>query len=110
MNSHKIRPSKDQQLPSGIPKIIYENPNIYGLQDMLQEVNRNTVKEVMEQLGGEDLLRFVPASYEEKAKAVEEELYITDKFTIYNAWAIYDLMIRKMPEPEEAEVQFVMDA
>ncbi|KAG8921117.1 hypothetical protein FRC02_000437 [Tulasnella sp. 418] len=107
-NWHKPRKDSKKLTPSGVePHLAYKHPQMHGGKDCLQLVDRDAVKSMMEDLGGEDLLRFVTVGYEEKAKAVHARLELP-KLTMQNAWDTFAQMCEHMPEPEQDEIDFAL--
>ena len=39
-NCHRIRPTKNQNVPSGRPVVLYSMPEVYGQRDFLQPVDQ----------------------------------------------------------------------
>ncbi|KAG9028257.1 hypothetical protein FS837_003936 [Tulasnella sp. UAMH 9824] len=75
----------------------------------LQPVDTALITEMMEELGGEDIVRFVPRSYEEKAAAALASLNITE-VTLQNVWTVFCTMLPSMPTVEEDEYEFATSA
>ena len=48
-NTHRIRPSKNQNVPSGVPLLMYTAPSFYGTRDYLQEVQQDTLEVCLEE-------------------------------------------------------------
>lgn len=64
----------------------------YGGQNCLQPVDRDFVKSVMEDLGGEDLIRFVSVEYAALAADVMEYVGF-GKLTFHNVWLVFSAMM-----------------
>ena len=63
-NSHAICLDCTKSNPSGIsPNVAYELYEKYGGIDCLQSVDREVICDVMEELGGKDLILFVSHDY-----------------------------------------------
>ncbi|KIO33914.1 hypothetical protein M407DRAFT_227054 [Tulasnella calospora MUT 4182] len=106
LNNHKSRRDKTQALQSGVsPAVLMALPKQYGADNFLIEVDRKVVKEMMDELGGEDLVRFVTRGYEEKVKTIQAELGLGE-FTVYNAWDSFTAILPFMPAPEPDELAF----
>ena len=43
-NSHRIRPSRNDAVPSGRPIVMYSLPSVYGTQDYIQQVDEDIVR------------------------------------------------------------------
>ena len=67
----------------------------HGGQNCLQAVPREAVQALMDQLGGDELLRFVDREYALKAQAVYDSLDI-DELTSTNIWYIFQAMLPHM--------------
>jgi hypothetical protein len=61
----------------------------------LEPVDREVIRKLMEELGGEDLIRFVPVEYDVKAVNVYESLNIAD-LTLQNVWNVFQIMLPLM--------------
>ncbi|KZP07458.1 hypothetical protein FIBSPDRAFT_762875 [Athelia psychrophila] len=95
-NNHTVRKDKDKKLPSGTsPWSAYTLHESYGGQNCLQPVDREFVKSVMEDLDGEDLIRFVSVEYAARAADVMEIVGL-GKLTFHNVWLVFSAM---MPIP-----------
>lgn len=66
------------------------------------------VAEMMSELGGQDLLRFVSRGYELMARMVMEQVGIRE-LTLENAWDAFPAMMPYMPDVKDAELAFAMD-
>ncbi|KAL1938193.1 hypothetical protein VTO73DRAFT_11837 [Trametes versicolor] len=63
LNNHKPRKDRTKIMPTGVaPGILYTLYERYGGERGLQEIDRELVSNLMESLGGEDLIRFVSQS------------------------------------------------
>ena len=98
LNAHKVRFDKAKKLPSGVsPNISYALPERYGGHDCLQPVDRDVVRKLMEDIGGEDLIRFVDEHYALRAQRVFDSLHI-ESVTLANVWEVFQKMIPYMIE------------
>ncbi|KZP06766.1 hypothetical protein FIBSPDRAFT_914630 [Athelia psychrophila] len=92
-NNHIVRKDKEKKLPSGTsPWMAYTLHEKYGGQNCLQPVDRDFVKSVMEDLGGEDLIRFVSVEYAALAADVMEYVGF-GKLTFHNVWLVFSAMM-----------------
>lgn len=83
-------------MPSGVaPQIAYTLPDDFGGQDCLQTVDRATVHQLMEGIGGEELIRFVSLEYAAHAQSVFNMLALPP-VTVQNVWAIFQAMMPQM--------------
>lgn len=70
-NSHVVRFDKEKKLPSGAsPNNAYVLHEKYGVENYLQLVDKDIVAKLMEELGGEHLIRFVSVAYAAAAQEV----------------------------------------
>ena len=80
-------------MPSGAsPNVVYTLHEQYGGEDCLQPVDRDFVKSLMEDLGGEDLIRFVSVKYAARATTIFETLGY-GKLTFENVWHVFSAMM-----------------
>jgi len=96
-NNHVVRTDRNKIIPSGVsPNVAYALPEEYSGEDCLQPVDRQVVHELMEKLGGEQLLYFVTREYAEEAQAVFDTLHIND-LSLQNVWHVFRAMLPLMP-------------
>jgi len=92
-NNHKVRTDRSKLIPSGVaPSVAYSLHEAYGGENCLELVDREVIHGLMEELGGENLIRFVPAVYDAKAAEVFESLNIAD-LTLQNVWNVFQSML-----------------
>jgi hypothetical protein len=92
-NNHTVRRDRNKLIPSGVaPSIAYSLCEQYGGEGCLQPVDKAVIRRLMEELGGEDLIRFVPVEYAEKAQSIFDTLGIKD-LTLQNVWHIFKVML-----------------
>ncbi|KAK7690805.1 hypothetical protein QCA50_005905 [Cerrena zonata] len=92
-NDHKVRRNKEKLGPSGVsPNIATALYAKYGGEWGLQPVDVNVVRQLKEELGGEDLVRFVPAEYATHAQTIYDSLGI-ESLEFNNVWNIFTLML-----------------
>lgn len=99
-NNHKSRKDKKKnpQRPNGTtPRLAYTLCGKFGAQDMLQPVDVKVVEELMEGIGGEDVVRIVPLAFEQQATNVLRLLgkSLSD-VTLQNIWDVFDEMLPHM--------------
>jgi hypothetical protein len=68
---------------------LYED---YGAQNCLQPVDPDIVQNLMDELGGEDVIRFVSVAYAARAQEVFDSLDVP-KITFKNVWKIFQTML-----------------
>ena len=74
----------------------YALPERYGGErGGLQPVDISLIERLMEDLGGEDLVRFVPREYEAHADSVFATLGV-EKLTFDNIWTVFERMLPLM--------------
>jgi hypothetical protein len=95
-NNHKIRFDKNKKLPSGVsPNVAYALPEKYQGRNCLQAVDRDIVRKLMEDIGGEALIQFVSPEYAARAQCVLDSLGL-EPVTLANVWVIFQRMIPHM--------------
>ncbi|KIK73679.1 hypothetical protein PAXRUDRAFT_177767, partial [Paxillus rubicundulus Ve08.2h10] len=95
-NNHVVCRDKKKKLPSGVsPNVAFALHNQYGGEDCLQKVDRVVVKQLMEEIGGEDLIRFFDIAYAAHAQIVYDSLNFTS-LTLQNVWAVFFAMLPLM--------------
>ncbi|KAH7904483.1 hypothetical protein BJ138DRAFT_1019103 [Hygrophoropsis aurantiaca] len=95
-NNHTVRFDKNKKLPSGVsPNTAYALHTEYNGQYCLQSVDRQIVAQLMEEIGGEDLIRFVSVEYAAHAQAIYNSLGFTS-LTLHNVWAVFSSMLPLM--------------
>ncbi len=78
------------------PNILYATPHSYGGErEGLQPVDLALIDELMEDLGGEDIIRFVSHEYEARAEQVYVSLEIGE-LTFHNVWDVFSRMLPLM--------------
>ncbi|KDQ58206.1 hypothetical protein JAAARDRAFT_57951 [Jaapia argillacea MUCL 33604] len=88
-NNHKIRYDKNKLLPSGVsPNVAYSLYDQFSGQQCLQPVNRNLICQLMDELGGEDLIQFVSVKYATCTTAVFDSLSF-GMLTFQNVWEVF---------------------
>jgi hypothetical protein len=98
MNDHVPRFDRKKLLPSGVaPNILYSLPDKYNGQDCLQPVNREVISQMMQKLGGEELIQFVSAEYATQATLVLSRIGMaTEDLTFKNVWTVFSAMLPHM--------------
>ena len=92
-NNHIVRRDRNKLIPSGVaPNVAYALYQQHGGENCLQPVDRAVIRHLMEELGGKDLIRFVPAEYAEKAQSIYDALGIKD-LTLQNVWHVFTAML-----------------
>ncbi|KAG8894760.1 hypothetical protein FRB99_001007 [Tulasnella sp. 403] len=109
-NDRRTRYQKKKAGPSGVaPSIAYALPGRFGGQQCLIPVDIPFVKQMMEELGGEDLIRFVPASYEEKATTALASLGLTtEALNLQNIWDVFSEVVTVVEDATDEEVDFAV--
>jgi hypothetical protein len=98
-NNHVVRKDRNKKLPSGVaPNIAFILHENYGSEDCLQLVNRDIVWGLMQDIGGEDLIRFVSVEYAAIARTAFESLG-HEKLSFHNIWTVFTLMMPLMYHP-----------
>ena len=82
--------------PSGVsPNVCYSLCTKYGGEDCLQPVDGNIVQQLMEDIGGEQLIEFVTPQYAVHAQSIYDTLNI-QSLAFNNVWLIYSAMLPQM--------------
>ncbi|KAG1741481.1 uncharacterized protein EDB91DRAFT_1237141 [Suillus paluster] len=96
LNTHTVRFDWNKILPSGVSSNIamalYKD---YDAEDCLQYVDRDVVKNLMVEIGGKDLVRFVNTEYSAHAQLIFDDLGFKD-LTFQNVWPIFSVMLPLM--------------
>lgn len=70
MNCHTTRYDRNKKIPSGVsPDVAVSLCTEYAGENCLQPVNVDVVQQLMDDIG-DDVLRFVPAEYADRAQEV----------------------------------------
>ncbi|KAL1937197.1 hypothetical protein VTO73DRAFT_14470 [Trametes versicolor] len=78
LNNHKPRRDNLKLNPTGVaPNIAYALFQEHGGDQCMQAVDAHVVTELMEALGGEDIIGFVSVEYEMRAQKVFDDLGIS---------------------------------
>jgi len=96
LNNHVVRFDKEKKMPSGTsPAIAYQLHEEFGGENCLQAVDVTVVQELMKDLGGEELIQFVPPEYAARARVVFASLEI-GKLSFSNIWEVFRAMLPLM--------------
>jgi hypothetical protein len=94
-NNHVVRTDRQKKNPSGVaPNIAIAMPEEYGGQNCLQLVDVTVIQRLKEELGGEELIRFVEVEYAAHAQAVFDSL--NTNLTTENIWLVFQAMMPLM--------------
>lgn len=105
LNNHKGRYQKDKYDPSGVaPAISYKLPEKCAGIECIQPVDVAFVEQMMKELGGDDIVRFVPKGYEGKAQAALAQTTF-ETLSLQNVWTLFEAMLPLMPEVDDAEFE-----
>ena len=63
-------------------------PDSYNAIDCLQQVDVDVIQEIMDAIGGEDLIRFVSTDYAARAQQVFDLLRLPP-VTLHNVWEVF---------------------
>jgi hypothetical protein len=95
-NNHVVRQDRKKKLPSGVsPNVAIALHEQYGAVNCLQDVDVATVRELMEDIGGKDLIRFVSCDYAARAQATFDRLGLPS-ITLENTWTVFQTMLPYM--------------
>lgn len=93
LNCHTTRFDSSKKIPSGVsPDVAFSLCTEYGGENCLQPVDVAVVRNLMEKIGGEELIRFVSIDYAAHAQAVFNTLGVS-KLTFDNIWEVFSTMI-----------------
>ncbi|KAG1871660.1 hypothetical protein F4604DRAFT_1881097 [Suillus subluteus] len=92
-NNHHVHKDSSKKLPSGIsPNVAFALHDEYQAENCLQEVDCEVVRQLMESIGGEDLIRFVSVKYENHAQTIFMNLGFKE-LSFHNVWNIFSAML-----------------
>jgi hypothetical protein len=95
-NNHRVRKDRGKFLPSGVtPNIAFALYQKYRGEYGLQAADRDIIAKLMEDLGGDELIRFVSLEYAAKAQRVYDSLNLP-KLSLTNVWDIFQAMLPHM--------------
>ena len=100
LNHSPVRKDIRKLLPSGkgvTPNRIYSFPQDYNMKDQLIPVNRDVVRELKSQLGGDSLLNFVKPEFAALALEVYQSLG-SPPVSSRNAWQVFSDMLPGVTE------------
>lgn len=93
LKSHPTRLDRKKKLPSGVsPNVAYTLYQEYDAENCLQHVDVDVVQKLMDNIGGEELIRFVSIEYAVRAKEVFKSLNVP-KLTFENIWEVFSAML-----------------
>jgi len=95
MNKAPIRKDRQKLLPSGkgvTPDRVYSSPEKYSLKDQLIPVDRDLVRELKLQLGGDSLLNFVKPEFADLARGIYDGIGSPSVLS-HNAWSVFKTML-----------------
>ncbi|KAG1802206.1 uncharacterized protein HD556DRAFT_1429779 [Suillus plorans] len=70
-NNHRVRKDSSKKLPSDVsPNVAFVLHDKYQAENCLQAVDHEVVRQLMESIGGEDLICFVSVEYENHAQTI----------------------------------------
>jgi hypothetical protein len=92
MNYHTVRYDRSKKIPSGVsPDVAISLYTEYDGENCLQPVDVDIVQQLMDGIG-DDVIRFVPAEYANRAQEVFSSLEVT-KLSFENIWHVFNRMI-----------------
>ncbi|KAG1876215.1 hypothetical protein F4604DRAFT_1581135 [Suillus subluteus] len=92
-NNHRVCKDSAKKLPSGVsPNVAFALHAKYQAENCLQVVDCEVVKQLMENIGGEDLIHFVSVEYENHAETVFAHLGFKE-LSFHNVWNIFSAML-----------------
>ncbi|KAJ4500374.1 hypothetical protein C8R41DRAFT_811193 [Lentinula lateritia] len=96
-NNHRSRKDRGKWLPSGLsPNVAFSLHEKYGAVSGLLPVDREIIGRLMEDIGGEELVRFVSVAYAAKAQQVFNGELGAPQMTMQNVWHIFQDMLPHM--------------
>lgn len=99
-NNHVVRLDRSKLIPSGVaPSVALSLYEDYGAENHLEPVDRDIIHQLMEELGGEELIQFVTAEYSAKAQVIFDSLGIQD-LTLQNIWHVFQAILPLMLSEE----------
>lgn len=92
-NGARMRKDKNKPGPSGMSRNeAYFNPASWGGRNCLMPVDVEVVREIKEAMGGDELLAFTSAEFEQRAQVVYDSLDIPE-LTFENVWHVFSVML-----------------
>ncbi|KAG2347556.1 hypothetical protein BDR05DRAFT_974081 [Suillus weaverae] len=96
LNTHTVQFNWNKILPSGVSSnVAIALHKDYGVEDCLQPVDCDVVKNLMVEIGGKDLVRFVDTEYSAHAQLIFNNLGFKD-LTFQNVWPFFSAMLPLM--------------
>ena len=93
LNSHPTRLDRNKHLPSGVsPNVAYTLYEEYDAENCSQPVDVDVVQKLMDDIDGEELIRFVSVEYAARAQEVFDSLNVP-KLTFENVWEVFSAML-----------------
>lgn len=92
-NGVKMRKDKEKAGPSGMSRdqafTLYEE---WGGKDFLMPVDVSVIQKMKEEMGGDEVLEFVPAPFRSLAEAAYDSLHICE-LAMDNVWEVFSAML-----------------
>ncbi|KAG8938640.1 hypothetical protein FRC04_008035 [Tulasnella sp. 424] len=107
LNSHRVRKVQGKKMPDkGSPNQFMANPIHYGAvnESCLHPVDRSVVKQIMDELGGEALLRFVDPAFDAHCYEVYRQIG-SPALEPKGAWGIFLSMLPHINFPEDLQIR-----
>lgn len=93
LNNHPTRLDRKKKLPSGVsPNVAFTLYQEYDAENCLQDVDVEVVQKLMDDIGGEELIRFVSVEYAARAQEIFDSLNVP-KLTFENVWEVFSAML-----------------
>jgi hypothetical protein len=92
-NAFRSRKDRKKAGPSGISRnIAYSLPHTWGGRNCLLPVDRNIIRQIKEEMGGDDILSFVDHDFAAQAEIAYNSLGVAD-LNFNNVWDIFSKML-----------------
>ena len=94
-NNHYVRKDRNKKNPSGVaPNVAMALPHKYNGVNCLQAVDASLIWKLKDDLGGDDLIKFVSEEFEMQAQEAFDSLGVT--LALDNVWVVFQAMRRIM--------------
>jgi len=92
-NSYRSRKDNNKPGPSGMSRNeAFSMPQNWGGRNCLLEVDVDVIRQIKEEMGGDQLLEFVPPDFSERAQTAYDSLNIQN-LTMENVWLVFRDML-----------------
>jgi hypothetical protein len=95
-NAYRSRKDNKKAGPSGMSRnIAFSLPHTWGGKNCILPIDRDVVRQIKAEMGGDDILAFVDRDFADRAETAYESLGIVD-LNFNNVWSIFSRMLEIM--------------